>query len=118
MIELENGKDQFVYLAGAVSGLTPEQFHSKFDTCRKWLEKQIPDNLQIVVPTDICDDNWDWFTCMEVCMEALKNCTAVYFMPDWTTSKGATCEKYVAEALGLELTFLGYNTNGDWCFTK
>lgn len=105
-LELKEGKTGFVYLAGKVSGLTPEEYRKKFNDCREWLESILPSYQQVICPTDICDDNWDWFTCMEICMGALKQCDIVFFMSDWNQSKGAACEKYVAEALHIPTVFL------------
>ncbi len=100
---LEKGKRNFVYLSGKITGLEPEVYRKNFDECREWLKSMIPDEYQIITPTDLCKDDWDWYTCMDICVDVMKQCIAVYFMPDWRDSKGATCERYIAEANGLRI---------------
>lgn len=48
-----------VYIAGKVSGLTPEEFHKKFNECRDEVAKHV-EYGDIITPTDLCDDDWDW----------------------------------------------------------
>lgn len=38
---------------------------------------------------------------MRVCLEMLKMCDAIYMIPGWETSKGATKEYEYAKKLGL-----------------
>ena len=52
-LELKEGKTGFVYLAGKVSGLTPEEYHKKFNDCREWLEN-LGYNL---IMQDQCDNS-------------------------------------------------------------
>ena len=108
-LELADGKNYFVYIAGKITGLTPGEYRHIFNSCRTWLSHNISNIYQIITPTDLCDDDWDWSTCMEICVNALKKCVAVYFLPNWKESKGATCERYIATALGLRIIDLEVN---------
>lgn len=117
-LELAEGKQYFVYIAGKITGLTPEEYRSIFNSCRDWLSHNIWNGYQIITPTDLCEDDWDWSTCMEICVNALKKCVAVYFLPNWEDSKGATCEKYIANALGLRIIDLGVNSLEDSYYFK
>ena len=108
-LELAEGKQYFVYIAGKITGLTPEEYRSIFNSCRDWLSHNIWNGYQIITPTDLCEDDWDWSTCMEICVNALKKCVAVYFLPNWKESKGATCERYIATALGLRIIDIEVN---------
>lgn len=100
---LDRGKTNLVYIGGQVSGLTPEQYHQKFEECRAFVEKNIPKKYQVVIPMDLCEDDWDWSRCMEACVPVIKQCVALFLMPDWYRSKGATCERYIAEATGVRI---------------
>lgn len=117
-LELANGKNYFVYIAGKITGLTPDEYRSKFNKCRAWLSHNISSVYQIITPTDLCEDDWDWDTCMEICVNALKKCVAVYFLPNWKDSKGATCERYIANALGLRIIDLEVNALEDTYYFK
>lgn len=94
-----------IYIAGKISGLTPEQFHQKFDLAKKLVQVKNPDS-EVIIPTDLCEDYWGWEKCMDTCINALWECDCVYMMPDWEDSKGSFIEKKIAEKLGLEVCFL------------
>lgn len=94
-----------IYIGGKVSGLTPEEFHSKFNSAKDTVKKRYP-NAEILVPVDLCDDNWGWEHCMDVCLDALWTCDVLYLMPDWKDSKGSFIEKKVAEKLGIKVLYL------------
>lgn len=116
-ITLDICKTNFVYLGGKVTGLTPSEYHTNFDKYKEWLQTKIPDEYQIIVPVDLCNDNWSWFKCMDICVEILKKCICLYLMPDWKDSKGAVCEKYIAEALGLRVVEIGEDKDsGEYFF--
>jgi hypothetical protein len=42
-----------------------------------------------------------WEDYMRACIKKLCEATCVYFLPDWTESKGATMERYIANRLGI-----------------
>jgi len=92
-LNLDAGKKYLVYIGGKVSGLSPEEYHKKFEACRKFVEKYLPRCYQAVIPMDLCEDDWEWFQCMEACVPVIKESIALILMPDWKESKGATCEK-------------------------
>lgn len=110
---LDRGKTNLVYIGGQVSGLTPEQYHKKFEECRKFVEKNIPKKYQVVIPMDLCEDDWDWSRCMEACVPVIRRCIALFLMPDWYLSKGATCERYIAEAAGVRIIDICETGNSD-----
>lgn len=95
-----------VYIAGKVSGLEPSVFHYKFDKCRDDIRKHLLGGTEIIVPTDLCDDDWGWEKCMEVCLETLKTCDLMVVMDDWQTSKGATKEVETAMDHNIPIWFL------------
>lgn len=94
-----------VYIAGKVSGLAPEEFHKKFNECRDEVAKHV-EYGDIITPTDLCDDDWDWDKCMETCIPVMMKCDLVVMMPDWVDSKGAKVEKKIAHEAGIPIWYL------------
>lgn len=94
-----------IYIAGKITGLTPEQFHYKFDQAKHLVEKDNP-NAEVIIPTDLCNDDWGWEKCMDICLDTLWECNCIYMMPDWKDSKGSFIERKIAEKLGMEIFYL------------
>lgn len=96
-----------VYVAGQISGLSKEEYTQIFEHARAVVRTLVGVDCDIIIPMDFCvDDTWTWFRCMDECMEVLWGVDAVYFLPNYTQSKGAVCEYYVARALGKEIVLL------------
>ena len=93
-----------VYIAGKVSGLTPEEFHKKFDDCRYEVEKHV--NGVILCPTDLCEDDWDWDKCMNVCIPQILTSDLVVMMSDWKDSKGAVIEHTIAQTQHIPIWYM------------
>ena len=93
-----------IYIAGAITGYTPEQFHAKFEECRDRVALKYP-QAQIIIPTDLCPDDMGWADCMKICLNELKSCNLIYMMKDWKESKGATAEHIVAEILDIAIEY-------------
>ena len=106
-----------IYIAGKVSGLTPEQFHKKFDDCAEWVRNNVNlgEDYDIINPTALCEDDWSWLKCMTTCIEQLRKCKFLFLMPDWKDSKGGVCEYFVAVERGIAIGYLeedGVDGNG------
>ena len=43
---------------------------------------------------------------MDVCLEKLKQCSEVFFLPNWEDSHGAYCEKTICEILNIPITII------------
>ena len=100
-------KEITVYIGGKVSGQTPEEYHAKFEAARQWLLDLayciwMEDNVKVIIPMDLCQDDWNWFKCMEVCASMLMQCDVLYLLPDWKESHGATAEYYIAKAANIQ----------------
>lgn len=95
-----------VYIAGKVSGFEPSVFHYKFDKCKETIQKHLPEGTEIIVPTDLCDDDWGWEKCMDVCVGTLITCNLVVVMDDWNSSKGAQEEIRIATENNIPIWFL------------
>lgn len=96
---------KYIYIAGKISGLTPQEFHAKFENARK-LVKIVNPEAEVIIPTDLCDDDWSWEKCMDTCIDALWKCDCIYMMPDWKDSKCSFIEKKIAEKRGIKVYYL------------
>ncbi len=77
-----------VYIAGKISG--DRNYKKKFAKTEKILRKKgysVMNPAQLVVYTD-----FTWFDYMLVSGAMQRRCEAVYFLPDWSQSKGAIIE--------------------------
>lgn len=97
-----------IYIAGKVTGLTPEQYHRNFNNAKEIVKLYFPE-AEIIVPTDICDDNWSWTQSMNVCIDELWNCNIVVFMEGWEDSHGASIERKLAQKLNIPILDLVNN---------
>lgn len=89
-----------VYISGKVTGLPFGDVFAKFGAAEYWLKQQ---GLEVVNPLRLCSNSWSWEKCMRVCMAALTDCDALCTLPDWTDSKGAQVEYFVACHLGMRI---------------
>lgn len=94
-----------IYIGGKISGLTPAEFHLKFDKAKTAVQYMHPKST-VIIPTELCEDDWDWEHCMDVCLDTLWNCDCIYLMPDWKSSRGSFIEKKIAEKLGIQIYYL------------
>ena len=101
---MKDNRMKRIYVAGKITGLKPAVYKRKFNRAKKRILTDIfPDGAEVVLPTDLCDESMGWFECMGICTEELKKCDVLYLTKGWEESKGATCEKLIAEAIGLEI---------------
>ena len=49
------------------------------------------------------DHSMSWEDCMRKDIAELVTCSAIYLLPGWHNSKGATLEHHIAERLGLHI---------------
>ncbi len=99
---------QKIYIAGKVSGLTPEEYHKNFDNAKTLVYAYYP-YAEIITPTDLCDDSWDWDKCMDICIDALWDCDAIVLLENWKDSRGAIIERKLAQKLGIPIMELENN---------
>lgn len=98
-----------IYIAGKITGEDTNKCWDKFIHYKSIVyEKENGRfcDIDITIPQFVCYDDDTWFEAMEKCMEVVFAADKIYFLPDWKSSKGATCEYYVAKALGKEIVFL------------
>lgn len=89
-----------VYIAGPMTGLSDLNFPA-FHAAAATLRAQ---GHEVVNPAEINpDQTMPWLECMRRDLAALVFCEAIYLLPGWERSNGATLEHHVAKRLGLEI---------------
>lgn len=89
-----------VYLSGPMSG-KPEMNFPAFHAAAKLLRER---GHQVVNPAEIeMPANAKWEDCMRADIAQLVTCQAIYLLPGWRESRGATLEARIAKGLGMEV---------------
>jgi hypothetical protein len=91
-----------IYIAGPMTSIKLLNFPAFF-AAEAHLE---PYGYQVVNPARINPDHtMAWSECMRRDISELVTCSAIYMLPGWQNSKGATLENHIAERLGLDIIF-------------
>jgi hypothetical protein len=111
-----------IYIAGPMRGISRFNFDA-FDRARDQL---IAEGWTVISPADLDrehgfdvdglgDDEADWWrpeslgfdlaAAIDRCLDAIAQCDAVYVLPGWRDSRGASAEVAVAKWRGLEIVF-------------
>jgi hypothetical protein len=98
-----------VYIAGPISGMAHYNYQA-FANAQIEIE-QI--GFKAVNPHTICAgiNVHDWPALLKKC--TLVYCDAIYMLPGWQNSKGATLERTVAITLGIPI-FYSIDALGEW----
>lgn len=92
-----------IYIAGPMTGIVDHNFPA-FHAAAKQLRAQ---GYTVFNPAEINADAvdvirpWAWY--MRKDLAELVKCEAIYLLPGWENSKGATLEMHVAERLGMTI---------------
>lgn len=92
-----------IYISGQISGQPIEEVTAKFEAAEAMLKAQ---GYEVVNPlkNDIpANASWEVHVAMDVLL--LMGCKAIYLLPDWGFSKGATLEKNLAELTGKTIIY-------------
>lgn len=92
-----------IYISGRISGLPIEGVTAKFEAAEAKLKAQ---GYEVVNPlkNGIPDNaTWEVHVAMDVLL--LMGCNAIYLLPDWSLSKGATLEKNLSELTGKKIIY-------------
>jgi hypothetical protein len=91
-----------IYIAGPITGME-EQARENFTHAAIQLGL---DGHEVVNPFDL-DHNHDkeWKSYMKVCIKALVECNAIYFLKNWKQSRGAALEYTIAYQMDLNILF-------------
>ena len=89
-----------VYVAGPMTGL-PDLNFPAFHAAAEKLRAEGHDAIN---PAEIvADTSTSWLDCMRADIAQLVKCDAVYMLPGWKNSRGATLEHHIASTLGLQV---------------
>lgn len=89
-----------IYVAGPMTGLPNLNFPA-FHAAAAQLRAE---GHQVVNPAEInADPAAEWAACMRADIRELMTCDAVFLLPGWEKSRGATLEHHIAMALGMEI---------------
>jgi hypothetical protein len=92
-----------IYVSGKITGLPFDEVQAKFAAAERFLTEQ---GYEVVSPLkNGIPDNFPWEIHIAIDIVLLIGCEAVYFLPDWHLSKGATIEKTIAESTGKTIIY-------------
>lgn len=90
-----------IYISGQISGLPLDEAKAKFQTVETKLKAQ---GYEAVNPLkNGIPDTEAWEVHMAADIVLLLDCEAIYMLPGWEASKGATLEKNIAERTGKKI---------------
>ena len=92
-----------IYISGQISGQPIEEVADKFEAAETMLKAQgyeVVNPLKNGIPANA---SWEVHVAMDVLL--LMGCDAIYLLPDWGFSKGATLEKNLAELTGKTIIY-------------
>ena len=97
------GREMRVFISGAITGT--DDYMERFAAAEEALTAKgytvlNPAKVIAQVPFEL-----DWYTCMNITMEMLGECNAIYMLKDWEESKGAREEHFYAEKIELEIMY-------------
>lgn len=92
-----------IYISGQISGQPYSEVRAKFENAAKKLAAK---GYEVVNPINNgipINAPWELHVAMD--MVLLVGCQAIYLLPDWSRSKGATLEKNFAELTGKKMIY-------------
>jgi hypothetical protein len=92
-----------IYISGQISGLPFDETKAKFENIESELIAQgyeVVNPLKNGIPYNA---PWEVHIAMDILL--LIGCQAIYLLPDWAYSKGATLEKKIAEFTGKQIIY-------------
>lgn len=95
-------KRQYCYISGKITGLEMSEVLDKFEAAE---EAVIYLGYIPINPLKNGVDGQDWGDHMLADIKNLHKCQAVYFLPDWADSNGATVEHIFAKNCGKKMIY-------------
>ena len=90
-----------IYISGQISGLPLDEVKAKFQDAEKRI---VEHGYEAVNPLkNGIPDSEAWEVHMAADIVLLLDCDAIYMLPGWESSKGATLEKNIAERTGKKI---------------
>lgn len=102
-----------IYISGYISDGGRQLSELELEVCRAKFERSEsrlklfgyePVNPMKIVPADA-----EYCEAMRICIRAMTSCASIYFMDDYTYSRGAKNEYIIAEILQLKIYHEGTN---------
>jgi hypothetical protein len=92
-----------IYISGQITGLPFGRVQTKFAAAERILTEQ---GYEVVNPLNNgIPYNAPYEVHMAMDIILLIGCQAIYLLPDWASSRGATIEKKIAELTGIQIIF-------------
>lgn len=89
-----------VYIAGPMTGIPNLNFPAFHEAARRLRAE----GHLAVNPAEInADPSAGWLECMRADIRELVTCEAIFLLPGWELSRGATLERHIAERLGFAI---------------
>lgn len=90
-----------IYVSLPISGHDIEETKEYAEKVKKFLEERCD---EVITPFDVCDEEGKTYSYyMGRDIEALLECDAVFFTPDWQESKGCMAEFELARIYGKKI---------------
>jgi len=87
-----------VYIAGPMTGIP----NLNFPAFHEAASRLRAEGHYVVNPAEInVDPSAGWLECMRADIRELVTCEAIFLLPGWELSRGATLERHIAERLGF-----------------
>lgn len=92
-----------IYISGKISGLTPDEYRANFLEAARQLHAQ---GYEVINPIfNGVDATQPWQVHMKADIRLLLECDAIYMLPNWELSNGATLEREIAKALDFVIEY-------------
>jgi len=88
-----------VYISGQITGLPYDQVRHNFEQAQQIIEAWQYTAVNPLTNGLPYDSPWTHHMVRDIYM--LFGCQAIYLLPDWTKSKGARIEEFIAREMGL-----------------
>lgn len=96
-------KQERVYISGQITGLPPEEYAALFSAAEQRLAAR---GYAVVNPLNNGLPHFaPWVEQMKADIRLLLDCDAVFMLPNWELSHGATLEREIAKGLGLRIEY-------------
>lgn len=94
-----------IYIAGPMTGL-PEYNHAAFSDAAAKLRYR---GHEVINPHELNSHElgYPWEFYMKRDIQKLVECDAIYLLNGWMESRGATLERHIAMALGIDIYYEG-----------
>ena len=97
----------YAYISGPITGTT--DYKERFKAAEERVAAKLEPGWRVINPVEECahlPQDAPWRDYMDVCLSLLKESDAIYMLPGWGGSLGATIEHLYAAGAGLPIYLL------------